>query len=272
MPRNCHRLGFTLIELLVVIAVIAIVAAILFPVFAQMREKARQSSCSSNLKQIVSALLMYAQDNDEVMPAEVTAPPINGGNDENVTFDRQLAPYVKNDPVFACPSDRVPRSTDLFWDGRYKAGMQRRSYAIANRLQTQEGLNQKQELDRNTGIMETGLAQVEQPAETIAFAESWANFPSGTSDSVLSSYTGATLLYCDAWKLPGRKKPSAAPIDNFPACPDFTEPGALPAAGHQGTGNYAFVDGHVKALRWPQVRGSDFWLFKLRKPQQPFSP
>jgi len=60
--------GFTLIELLVVIAIIAILAAILFPVFAKAREKARQTSCLNNQKQIVTATLMYAQDHDEMLP------------------------------------------------------------------------------------------------------------------------------------------------------------------------------------------------------------
>ncbi|MEN6304741.1 MAG: prepilin-type N-terminal cleavage/methylation domain-containing protein, partial [Armatimonadia bacterium] len=63
------RRGFTLIELLVVIAIIAILAAILFPVFAKAREKARQSSCLSNMKQMGLACLQYAQDYDEVLPA-----------------------------------------------------------------------------------------------------------------------------------------------------------------------------------------------------------
>lgn len=63
-----QRRGFTLIELLVVIAIIAILAAILFPVFAQAREKARQTTCVSNLKQIGTAFMMYVQDYDETYP------------------------------------------------------------------------------------------------------------------------------------------------------------------------------------------------------------
>ena len=69
--------GFTLIELLVVIAIIAILAAILFPVFAQAREAARRSACLSNMKQISTALLMYAQDNDEILPASADDPGTN---------------------------------------------------------------------------------------------------------------------------------------------------------------------------------------------------
>ncbi|HEX2952235.1 MAG TPA: DUF1559 domain-containing protein, partial [Armatimonadota bacterium] len=64
--------GFTLIELLVVIAIIAIIAAILFPVFAKAREKARQTQCMNNQKQIVTAIMMYAQEHDEKVPAEQT--------------------------------------------------------------------------------------------------------------------------------------------------------------------------------------------------------
>ena len=68
MRNSTRRTGFTLIELLVVIAIIAILAAILFPVFARAREKARQTSCLSNLKQLGLAVMMYAQDYDEMMP------------------------------------------------------------------------------------------------------------------------------------------------------------------------------------------------------------
>jgi prepilin-type N-terminal cleavage/methylation domain-containing protein/prepilin-type processing-associated H-X9-DG protein len=93
------RRGFTLIELLVVIAIIAILAAILFPVFARAREKARANTCLSNCKQLMLGLLMYVQDYDEMFPAY-------GGNWDPTTFyNVQLAPYVKNTNLYMCPSD-----------------------------------------------------------------------------------------------------------------------------------------------------------------------
>src|ERR1700710_2641489 len=75
--NGARQMAFTLIELLVVIAIIAILAAILFPVFAQAREKARQASCTSNLKQLSLGLLMYVQDYDETWPRNDDC--INGG-------------------------------------------------------------------------------------------------------------------------------------------------------------------------------------------------
>jgi len=101
--------GFTLIELLVVIAIIAILAAILFPVFAKAREKARQSSCSSNLKQIGLAINTYTQDYDEVLP-EGSAGRAAGGTAIALPgcsyspLAQRLEPYVKNREVFKCPS------------------------------------------------------------------------------------------------------------------------------------------------------------------------
>jgi prepilin-type N-terminal cleavage/methylation domain-containing protein/prepilin-type processing-associated H-X9-DG protein len=90
--------GFTLIELLVVIAIIAILAAILFPVFAKAREKARQASCASNEKQIGLGIIQYVQDNDEFYP---TARDFNArGN-----WAQQIYPYVKSLGVFKCPSN-----------------------------------------------------------------------------------------------------------------------------------------------------------------------
>ena len=96
--------GFTLIELLVVIAIIAILAAILFPVFAKAREKARQSSCLSNLKQISVAGMMYIQDYDETFFPRWQTTAIGTIWCLNSTGTCLLEPYVKNTQVFRCPS------------------------------------------------------------------------------------------------------------------------------------------------------------------------
>lgn len=93
--------GFTLIELLVVIAIIAILAAILFPVFAKAREKARQSSCASNMKQIMLGVMAYAQDYDETYLAN----PDWGGCRGPVGL---LEPYTKSQAIFTCPSTNKP--------------------------------------------------------------------------------------------------------------------------------------------------------------------
>lgn len=101
--------GFTLIELLVVIAIIAILAAILFPVFARAREKARQTSCLSNVKQLVLACLMYADDYDETLPH-------SGRFTGRYSWRVRILPYVKNRQVFVCPT-RPERNAFLSWDG-----------------------------------------------------------------------------------------------------------------------------------------------------------
>lgn len=156
--RHSHALrrGFTLIELLVVIAIIAILAAILFPVFAQAREKARQASCISNLKQIGMSYLMYAQDYDEEFPtggygdsrnwevnpevnpyssfprgvncldpngpwrgtiAGVPGPPFTGCRYGfefyRILMHIQLGPYIKNNQVWYCPSDKLHKPDQL---------------------------------------------------------------------------------------------------------------------------------------------------------------
>jgi prepilin-type N-terminal cleavage/methylation domain-containing protein/prepilin-type processing-associated H-X9-DG protein len=133
MFRSSRRSGFTLIELLVVIAIIAILAAILFPVFAQAREKARQATCQSNLKQIGLAYLMYAQDYDELGApmwcksglnpdgsSKANWPPaVFTGTTWGTYWPDEIYPYVKlghsrdandtmgtkgNRGVFSCPS------------------------------------------------------------------------------------------------------------------------------------------------------------------------
>jgi prepilin-type N-terminal cleavage/methylation domain-containing protein len=101
------RKAFTLIELLVVIAIIAILAAILFPVFAQAREKARQASCMSNLKQIGLGMLQYTQDYDETFPIDWQGGLGTGswGNGSCVNWVISTQPYIKSIQILKCPDD-----------------------------------------------------------------------------------------------------------------------------------------------------------------------
>jgi prepilin-type N-terminal cleavage/methylation domain-containing protein/prepilin-type processing-associated H-X9-DG protein len=99
-----HRRGFTLIELLVVIAIIAILAAILFPVFARAREKARQANCQSNLKQIGIGLMMYSQDYDEMFTPNYM---YNPSPTNLMWWEDLIQPYTKNYQLMICPS-RTP--------------------------------------------------------------------------------------------------------------------------------------------------------------------
>jgi prepilin-type N-terminal cleavage/methylation domain-containing protein len=151
--RRGSRNAFTLIELLVVIAIIAILAAILFPVFAQAREKARQTACLSNMKQIGLGLTMYAQDYDEVLPPandDVTnfAAPTSKPN-----FLGSLIPYIKSKPIFVCPS--TPLATD---PASVKLGLQPNAESSTNYM-------------GNGVIMGRPLAVVPAPADIVYLHE-----------------------------------------------------------------------------------------------------
>jgi prepilin-type N-terminal cleavage/methylation domain-containing protein/prepilin-type processing-associated H-X9-DG protein len=108
-PAANRRHGFTLIELLVVIAIIAILAAILFPVFAQARDKARGAACLSNQKQLATAMYMYMQDYDEQFPVwRYNVPKSVENPNAKVTWVENLQPYAKNKRIWICPSDTTP--------------------------------------------------------------------------------------------------------------------------------------------------------------------
>jgi prepilin-type N-terminal cleavage/methylation domain-containing protein/prepilin-type processing-associated H-X9-DG protein len=118
------RRGFTLIELLVVIAIIAILAAILFPVFAQARDKARQITAVSNMKQLALGVLMYNEDNDQIFPFSIDTKtdPVAGwlpNNDSGIPahWQQEIAPYVKSVGIFGSPDDADGGSLDASYTG-----------------------------------------------------------------------------------------------------------------------------------------------------------
>ncbi len=158
------RRGFTLIELLVVIAIIAILAAILFPVFARAREKARQSSCLSNLKQVGLALLQYAQDYDEAFPATYNW--IYGGQQWPLMSWRVcIFPYIRNVQVFECPSDSSSGADPTAGQANVPPGipvMPRVSYG-AN-LQVMPGVR---------GTYDARIGSISYPAETFLVMDAW---------------------------------------------------------------------------------------------------
>ena len=173
-----RRNGFTLIELLVVIAIIAILAAILFPVFAKAREKARQTSCVSNLKQIATSLLMYAQDYDEsfygawngIAPAAW-----------NSRINILLEPYVKNTQIWQCPSTPVR----WYWYLNYGTG------ALEQRRPCSYALSQVHLYYlTNTYSVNCKLGLYQKPAETILFGE----VIPGAENSYAEFYTWYRLI------------------------------------------------------------------------------
>ncbi len=153
------RKGFTLIELLVVIAIIAILAAILFPVFARAREKARQANCLSNCKQLGLANLMYAQDYDECLPMMAIQV-----DTVWIYFAPPTIPYIKNKQVWRCPS----RDSDPW---RYADGGLVH-YGRSCGLCKQSRLSQGENHGSCPWGMPIKLAELAYPAETPMLAES----------------------------------------------------------------------------------------------------
>ncbi|BDI29304.1 hypothetical protein CCAX7_13550 [Capsulimonas corticalis] len=169
--------GFTLIELLVVIAIIAILAAILFPVFAKAREKARQSTCASNMKQMGLGILQYVQDYDEKMIPRTV---VYDGLDH--VWTQLMQPYIKNQNIFQCPSN--PRKDQYFCCQAAGSVVAHASYAAS----FQGGIQ-----DVNTGDPGFSYPTYDSPAQVIDILESTAKYADfnvdAGADTIFSYYT-----------------------------------------------------------------------------------
>jgi prepilin-type N-terminal cleavage/methylation domain-containing protein/prepilin-type processing-associated H-X9-DG protein len=203
--------GFTLIELLVVIAIIAILAAILFPVFAKAREKARTTTCLSNCKQIGLGIIQYVQDFDEHFPYS------QYNNDGGPALGSLVEPYVKNGQVWRCPSDSLSGGSIIttpsapVTPGNYNFGQ---AYMNVSYAYNMAWLG-------NNGV---ALASVTAPATGCMSWGAWA--------------WGAWV--CDWIGVNG------APNARGEAYPVADGGNTTAAAAHNSGGNFLFVDGHAK--------------------------
>jgi prepilin-type N-terminal cleavage/methylation domain-containing protein/prepilin-type processing-associated H-X9-DG protein len=246
--------AFTLIELLVVIAIIAILAAILFPVFASAREKARQASCASNLKQLSLAFLQYTDDYDEDVPLAnfyqgptatvgngswyyAVDPYVKAGVPENTTAT-SLTGY-KNASVFECPDQSAVTGLSI---AQYAV----RSYIInlnyspslaASTINTHPGNGGVYSVFGNTG---GSIARINGPANLVLLAEGYGayNYSTGCDYSVHDSCHGVSIDVADG-------------VGDAPELSHDTVNYPYARARHAGGSNYAFFDGHVKYFHAP---------------------
>jgi len=231
---RASRRGFTLIELLVVIAIIAILAAILFPVFAQARDSARQTTCLNDQKQLGTAMMMYAQDYDEnyiswpfystKIGNLFTAPEYKDWGPAR--WVDVLMPYVKNNQVFACPSGPKTGANFVFGPpgGQFPINLAFNEYIY----------------NRDHGF------------STIASLSGAKNGPSDISIIAESCYVGVYQDWTDGYKIPGQ--PS-----NFGLYRLYCANGAgnnlcLPRHRDHGV-NLVYADGHAKFVQGGRIHG-----------------
>lgn len=217
-----RRYGFTLIELLVVIAIIAILAAILFPVFAQAREKARQTSCLSNCKQVSMGFMMYFTDHDDQGPigyASGIAWPNNycGHNPSLRCWWEAITPYTKNEDVYNCPSARFKLTGRIGNSGR--------QYPPRGLT-----LTQSFPMSIGAGPQQAGLCP--QPARVALFGD--ASIAFGWAAAMAFANENRTRILFP-WGDGGPLEPG----DQY--------------TRHHGGSNIGFLDGHVKWTRWQNI-------------------
>lgn len=232
--------GFTLIELLVVIAIIAILAAILFPVFAKAREKARQTTCLSNEKQLALGVLQYNQDYDESMV------PITGG--AAIHWTLLIYSYVKSYDVYKCPDDNgliamPPTAARPYGD--------RESY----------GMNIKLSKYLSASNLFTGIpvSTITWPADLCMFVEDNLSVVTGQSAGYYGSSDrgGTEIGYSNAWYSCQVAAGCFAPTPNddprLPLATGTYADFATPYARHSGGANVALADGHAKWMTYSTI-------------------
>jgi len=237
--RSSRRSGsaFTLIELLVVIAIIAILAAILFPVFAQAREKARQAACLSNTKQMALGLQMYAQDYDETLCAGEHTP-YPGSIAYELYLPQILYPYTKSYGIFTCPSDPAPGSAGLGTFNGVAVDKVPISYIPNNGVLVAHNFQRFY------------LAQFPSTADTIAISET--GYPGDISKAV--SIAG-TKVYRNGGMNCYQSSTAGMTYDQMLAS---TGCGQRLVARHMGGMNNVFLDGHAKWLKPTQTAAPTF--------------
>jgi prepilin-type N-terminal cleavage/methylation domain-containing protein len=252
MSARLKRHAFTLIELLVVIAIIAILAAILFPVFAQARDKARQSACLSNCKQIGLAINMYVDDYDETFfwqkawdeQAEL-GPGFWGASYKSyVRWPFAHAPYIKNTDVYKCPSDKgTPDSRNV---AKAPGGDGSSPWFISY------GPNLMMMIGDGPQSHPTTMASLSRPAEKIAIAEAIVGYGCCESWNVEyfrgANYSGRENGW--AW---GDFRKNVGTAKKLGLGDDKMGPVTRHALGNTAI----FADGHAKWLRWNQVGDSN---------------
>ena len=253
-----RRTGFTLIELLVVIAIIAILAAILFPVFAKAREKARGTSCMSNMKQLGLAIVQYAQDYDgNAITYNAGAPPGVPGFMQYSSA--QLYPYLKNIQVYRCPSD--PNGWSVVWPRRGTGQPDEggRSY-YPNTEYMGSGPGTAACIcpsGSSTPVLATSFvtggvvatkpvtdSELESAAELIAISEKHNFTTDATNDWPINI---ANWRVCGASPMPTSRLTQDGAAGSTPAA------GGLCSPRHNCGSNHLFADGHAKWYKLDQM-------------------
>ena len=243
--KNRRLQGFTLIELLVVIAIIAILAAILFPVFAQAREKARQTACLSNMKQIGTGLMMYTQDFDETYPILAYAP-ANYSNGWYFTYREAVGPYIKNGTQTVNWITTDGSLTTLANAGLWNCP------DVANGVYRSYGAH-----DRVIGYLASGNGKVKFNPIKLATVGNTAGVVVVSELGVVSAWNvSSDAMNTDPYWQGGAVWPpqfegpkSGAQWGQIDPTAANSYPGdTMPRYRHSGTSNFTFADGHAKAM------------------------